>query len=261
MKSSLNGKTILLTRPYLSALEDQELAAERQGRSIIVPMIETQAIKSGNEHEIIRKLPLYSWVVLTSRNSAVYTINWFKKQNSEWLKSIKIAVIGEKTANYVKSQGYSIAFCPKSFRAADFIKEFPYDLADEGRVLFPQGNLARPTILNAFQQRAIQCDKWVLYKTIKPEESRRKLVKAFKQNDFSVITFASPSAVRNFVGIVEEDDHLFQALKQGKWIIASIGPTTTEELVKCRLPVHVEPGVYTMEAMIEAIAAHINKEV
>ncbi|MGD7044142.1 uroporphyrinogen-III synthase [Jeotgalibacillus proteolyticus] len=261
MKSSLNGKTILLTRPYHSALEDHELAAERQGRSIIVPMIETQAIEYDDKNEIIRKLPLYSWIVLTSRNSAVYAIKWLQKQNNDWLKSIKIAVIGEKTAKYVKSQGYAIAFCPKSFRAADFIKEFPYDRAAKGRVLFPQGNLARPTILNAFQQRKIPCDKWVLYKTIQPEKSRNKLLTAFKQKDFSVITFASPSAVRNFVGIVKEDERLYEALKQGKWIIASIGPTTTEELARFKLPVHVEPGVYTMEAMIEAIAAYINKGV
>ncbi|KIL46232.1 uroporphyrinogen-III synthase [Jeotgalibacillus campisalis] len=224
-------------------------------------MIETHSIKSDNEKDITNNLPFYSWIVLTSKNSAEYTLNWFGKQKSEWLKSIKIAVIGKKTAQYVKDRGYPVAFCPESFRAAEFIKEFPYDQASETRVLFPQGNLARPTILHAFKQRSIQCDRLILYKTVQPVESRDKLLDAFKNRDFSIITFASPSAVRNFVKIVKDNDNLFDDLLKGNWMIASIGPTTTEELTRFHLPVHVEPEVYTMEAMVEAIAAYKFKEV
>ncbi|TDL34397.1 uroporphyrinogen-III synthase [Jeotgalibacillus sp. S-D1] len=256
MAYSLENHRILLTRPYQAALKDKLLIEKRNGHAVIIPMIETQSYKSECEEAILTRIHQYSWIVFTSRNAVSFTLAVLEKNNLLGvLKTIQIAAIGKRTADFLESRGYPVSFYPESFRAADFVKEFPFDRIMGERVLFPQGNLARNIIMNTFEQHGISCDKWVLYKTVKADQSKA-LLKALAADSFEIITFASPSAVLNFVEILQSSEDLYQLVMNEKWTIASIGPTTTEELKKNKLPVHIEPAAYTMAALIDEIACY-----
>lgn len=260
MDYSLENQRILLTRPYQAALNDKLLIEKRNGHPVIIPMIETQPIKDDCEEAILSHIHRYSWIVFTSRNAVAFTLKVLEKNNLlDVLNVIQIAAIGKRTADLLEATGYNVSFYPESFRAADFVKEFPFDRIVGERVLFPQGNLARNLIMRTFEQHGIPCDKWVLYKTVKADQSKA-LLHALAVNSVDVITFASPSAVSNFIGIVQSSRDLYGMVTSGKWVIASIGPTTTEELEKNSLPIHIQPAAYTMTALIEEVARYFKQQ-
>ncbi|PPA71558.1 uroporphyrinogen-III synthase [Jeotgalibacillus proteolyticus] len=258
MSYSLNNHSILITRPYEAACKDKELIESYKGKALLIPMIETHPIKSYNEVDILSSLSMYNWIVFTSRRGVSYTLKLLKDKGLLWnLHKMKIAVIGKKTANLIEEEGFTVSFCPESFRAADFIKEFPFKKIRGERILFPQGNLARDLLVKAFSAHGAECDKWVIYKTFNPDQSKERLLQAFERNEFDIAVFASPSAVRNFNEIARGNPEVYQHLLDGKWPLASIGPTTTEELKRVGLRVDIEPQTYTMEEMLKEIISYI----
>ena len=101
-----------------------------------------------------------------------------------------------------------------------------YDLAGT-RVLFPAGSLARSALETLLQEVGARVERVEAYRTsIVPPDSGR--VRADLANGVDVVTFASPSAVQSLSKALAGDwpevlDHC---------MIAAIGPTTREALVK-----------------------------
>jgi uroporphyrinogen-III synthase len=71
-----------------------------------------------------------------------------------------------------------------------------------------------------------------------------------------VVTFTSPSAVRNFTEIygAEQTTDLLK-----NTIVAVIGPVTAEAAIQLGIPVAVVPAVATVPALVDAIAAYVSR--
>jgi uroporphyrinogen III methyltransferase/synthase len=69
-----------------------------------------------------------------------------------------------------------------------------------------------------------------------------------------VVTFTSPSAVRNFSQIYGAEQAI-DLLKNT--VVAAIGPVTADAAAQLGLEVTVQPIVSTIPALVEAIAIHI----
>jgi uroporphyrinogen-III synthase len=97
-----------------------------------------------------------------------------------------------------------------------------------GRVLYPCGNIARPTIPEALRRCGASVDSIVVYETVDatPSAVTRKLI----GEGVDVIVFCSPSAVRRFVAL---------GLSEGDATIACIGPTTASAARSAGLNVEV----------------------
>ncbi|WP_227396719.1 uroporphyrinogen-III synthase [Jeotgalibacillus aurantiacus] len=254
MTGSLLNRTILLTRPLDQAKRDQVMIEELGGTALILPMIETRALHDSDGQSFIHQLGTFDWVILTSRNAAKYFLDRLTEADTvSELRLCKVGAVGQKTAAFLYDHGIEADFVPSSFKGADFIKEFPADEVKGLNMLYPQGNIARGEIAAAFEKEGATCKVWTLYETFKPDIDTEKL-SSITQVD--VVTFASPSAVRHFVESAEKAGApILTRMKEGRCKIASIGPTTSAELFKRGLPVHMEPADYTIKAMIEKIAA------
>ena len=68
-----------------------------------------------------------------------------------------------------------------------------------------------------------------------------------------VVTFTSPSAVRNFAKIYGADQ-VADLLKST--VVATIGPVTADAARQLAIPVTIQPTTYTIPALVGAIAAH-----
>jgi len=73
------------------------------------------------------------------------------------------------------------------------------------------------------------------------------------QNGIDVVTFTSPSAVRNFAKVygAEQSADLLR-----NTVVASIGPSTSEAAAQLGITVSVQPAVSTIPALVDALAAH-----
>jgi uroporphyrinogen-III synthase len=69
-----------------------------------------------------------------------------------------------------------------------------------------------------------------------------------------VVTFTSPSAVRNFSEIygAEQTTDLLK-----NTVVAVIGPVTADAATQLGIDVNVVPSVSTIPALVDAIAAHV----
>jgi uroporphyrinogen-III synthase len=70
-----------------------------------------------------------------------------------------------------------------------------------------------------------------------------------------VVTFTSPSAVRNFSAIYGAEQTI-DLLKNT--VVAAIGPVTADAATSVGLNVTVIPAVSTIPALVDAIAMHVS---
>jgi uroporphyrinogen-III synthase len=77
--------------------------------------------------------------------------------------------------------------------------------------------------------------------------------KMLLEGRIDVVTFTSPSAVRNFARIYGADQAA-DLLKQT--VVAVIGPVTADAVTQLGIPVTIKPALYTIAALVDAIAAH-----
>jgi uroporphyrinogen-III synthase len=80
------------------------------------------------------------------------------------------------------------------------------------------------------------------------------------QQGFDVITFTSPSSVRNFLKILDtaRPQRFQKPLRStlDEAAIACIGPVTADEVRKNGLKVAITPSEYTIDGLIQAIKDH-----
>jgi uroporphyrinogen-III synthase len=116
----------------------------------------------------------------------------------------------------------------------------------QGRVLYVCGTLGDPQVVEALRVLGREVDVAVVYRN--DSAARTRLPEGGHP---TLLTFASPSAVRNFT---ESNLPL-----QPRWEALAIGPTTAEAARQAGFPVYqaAAPGV---EALATAIHAWVNHQ-
>ena len=80
-----------------------------------------------------------------------------------------------------------------------------------------------------------------------------RLVARLVAGEFDALTFTSPSTVRNFTALLDEDSRA----AAGRCLIAAIGPVTAEALRVEGLAPDVLPARAGAAELVEALAAHV----
>ncbi len=232
-------KTVILTREAAKNLEAIRKIETNAIRAISIPLIETRPLRI--EENII--LDDYDWLFFTSQNAVYYFFDHFKI----WPKSLKIAVIGTQTALALEKFGLVADFIPNKFETDVFIFEWLQFISGNPAVLFPQSLKGRSVIPVLLQKRGVSVRRIFLYDTVMPEAAPTQLRAAMESESNFYMTFASPSAWKNFKKIFKKN------AVQKAFKIASIGPVTSEAIERDGFKVDVQPATYTMDSLIKEI--------
>jgi uroporphyrinogen III methyltransferase/synthase len=100
----------------------------------------------------------------------------------------------------------------------------------------------------------------VAYRTVLEDVQREgdpDVYRMLLDGEIDVVTFTSPSAVRNFAAIygTEQTVDLLS-----RTVVAAIGPVTAEAAHQIGVEVAVQPKSSTIAALVDAIAAHAARE-
>lgn len=241
--SRLQGKKIIVTRQAKQAKSLIKLIEGEGGVPILVPLIRTHCISS----EFKPRPTSFEWIFFTSVNG----VNCFFKQNKIEAGE-KIAVVGEKTRQAVLNYHERVEFMPSSYHADTMVKEFfeQYPAADNFLVV--RGNIARPTLLEAFKKYKRNYEAITVYKTEKNSQMQGKLIHILQEKDVDAITFTSPSTVEAFVSFVKHSSVYEKALQMR---VAAIGTTTAKALHSHGFKQISTPKKFTVEAMVEQLIA------
>ncbi len=241
MKSSIEGKKILLTRPQNLNKEWAERFEAIGAITVIFPLIEITAIEDLTEiHDTAARINQFDWIIFNSINSARYSLEIINKVLLSSHK-IQIAAIGSKTAAYLENHGLEVDFMPRVFTSA-YMGEELGDVKNR-KILIPRTNIADDDLTEQLKKRGATVTELTVYNTAKVSGVHDELQKILDKG-IDVVTFASSSAAESFCDLKVDK-------KNAK--VAVIGPVTAERCIKMGLKPDIIAESYTTEGLTQAI--------
>lgn len=248
--AELSGKRVLVTRPQAQAEEFVAALRQAGAEPVCFPVIAIGAVPdTAALDRALGKLACYDWLVLTSVNGVAAVWERFAALDISALPpGLRVAAIGPKTAEALRSRGVNPDFVPQEYIAEAIVP----GLGDlRGRwVLLPRAELARPDLAIAIRQAGGIPHEIVAYRTL-PADPEAEGLAALRQG-VDILTFTSSSTVRNFIAIVAAAG-LDPRNLPGDPVVACIGPITADTARQEGLRVDVVAEEYTTAGLLAAL--------
>ena len=230
---------VLVTRAAEDSHKLSGRLAEHGIAAVCVPTIEVEMLPDALElEEIVRRLPSFDWVIVTSANGARAARATGDRLNLE-LAAGRWAAVGRATARELSDAGVSNAWMPDIATAGALAEELPVEPGDA--VLWIHGDLADQSLAHRLAARGATVTTACGYRTVVgPSASRPLLDRALADGPFAALTFASPSTIDGLLQLAPPGAReILMAIP-----VASVGPRTTTaaraagftEVVETRTP-------------------------
>jgi uroporphyrinogen III methyltransferase/synthase len=252
----LFGRRVLVTRmrEQASALSEQLMAA---GAEVIeLPAIEI--VETSDPVEVERAITAlrasaYQWCVFTSQNAVDIFLRLVRESGRDMrtFARTQLAAIGPGTEAALGRHGLNCDAVPERYVAEGLLERLAPRVLHGQRVLIPRAESARESLLDGLGGRGAIVDELKLYRAAVPSSPSAEGLERLRSGDIDIITFASSSAVRNLVEMLDGD---LSAMR--KPLIAAIGPVTAAAVREAGLSVTVEASVYTIDGLVTAIVEH-----
>ena len=243
----LNGRRIVITRSPKQAKRLADKLIALNAEPLVFPVIRFEPLESAALSVALQNLATYDWLIFTSANA----VRFFWGHLPEIPNKLpKVATVGSATGDKLTQLGITIDYTPDQFIGEQLVHGLG-DLTGQ-RVLLPRAKIGRPEIVALLKQNGADVDDIPLYDTVTATPSPESLA-ALRQG-FDIITFTSPSSVRNFLKIIQEvAPDLSATITQAKSF--PIGPVTAAEMEKQAIPVTAIPHEYTIDGLIATMIA------
>lgn len=251
---SLTNKTILITRSEDQADEFIELIESRGGKAILFPTIKIADSDDWQEcDQALENLNSFDGIIFTSRNAVEHFLQRlsYTKSALNALSSKLIFAVGEKTKSAIEKHNLKCFSVPETYTAENLAETIKTIGVQNKKFLFPRGNLGRDVIIEKLAEYGAEVKLVVVYKTEKAiPENLHLLEKELSAGNIDVVTFTSPSTVRNFFSLFSEE-----AKKGfiGKTIFAVIGEVTADALRRFGIEPVVIAKPSTIEGLVEGM--------
>ena len=173
--------------------------------------------------------------------------------DARWLVGVEVVAIGPATARELKRIGLRADHVPADHRAEGVLELLTEERVDGTRVLLPRAEVARDILPETLRERGATVDLIPVYRTEAATTSQLEPgLGALRAGEVDVVTFTSASTATSFAAAVDDAPALCVPP-----IVAAIGPVTAEACAHVGIEVDVIPSVYTLPALVEAIAAEL----
>lgn len=256
----LFGRRVLVTRPRDQAAELVDQLVALGADPILAPMIRiVPPDDPGPLQRAADDAAFFDWIVFTSANSveAFMTALLDGTRDLRALKGPRLCTVGSGTAERLGRYGIKVDVIPDEFRAEAVLGALArYGPLEDARVLLPRSDIGREVIAERLRDAGALVTDVIAYRTVLDETQRSgdpDIYGLLLEGRIDVVTFASASAVRNFVRLFGSDQAP-DLLR--RTTVAAIGPVTAEAARQLGIEVTVQPAAYTIPGLVDAIAAH-----
>jgi len=213
---ALAGQTVVVTRPREQAAELLDALAAVGASVVALPTIEIlPPVDWGPVDRALDRLADYQWVTCTSVNGA-RALSRRLAQRGRRLDGVRVAAVGEATAEALRQAGMPVAFVPPEHRAEALAAALPG--AEGARVLVVRGDQGQNVLAQRLRARGATVDEVVAYRTVAADPA--VMVKTLPA-EIHWIVLASGSAARSLAALPPAAWRRVQAAE-----IACIGPET-----------------------------------
>lgn len=239
----LFGWRVVVTRAAAQASDFLVALAALGAVPVAMPTIQIAppADLGSSLRDAIERLSVFEWVVFTSTNAV--SRFFAEVRDARSLAGIRVAVLGDATAEAARAFGITADLVPLRFEAEGLVEAFPRPLADAKRVMIPRADIGREVVSDGLRSLGWIVETPIAYSTVHATVTP-EMLEAVRGAD--IITFASSSAVAGFLEAAGRDEL--------PPVIASIGPSTTATLEKAGITVDVEASPHTTSGLVDAIA-------
>ena len=250
----LFGKRIVVTRTRQQAGGLSKQLADLGANVIEIPTIRIEPPEDLKAFaQLVMDSHTYDWLVFTSPNGVDKFFEIFYKLYSDArsIGGVKIAAIGPGTAERIKQYHLAVDLLPQKFVAEGLVEAFKEQEIENQTVLWVKAEQTREILANELTGMRAIVDEAIAYRTV-PESGNHEAIVRFKEEGADVITFTSSSTVEHFLD-------LGLTLPEGIKI-ASIGPITSDTLMKRGLKIDIEAKEHSIPGLVRAIQGHYAKQ-
>lgn len=249
----LSSLRILVTRPAERAHALSQRLRALGATTVEFPTIEIMPASDVNPLDrAIETLADYDWVVFTS----VPGVEFFLKRMAVLRVTPgamrKVAAIGPATAAVLAARGKIPDYLPTQYLSERIIDGLG-DVRGK-RILLPRADIASKKLPALLLERGALVDDIAAYLTSIPRGLTGERLKEIFNQGVDVVTFTSPSTVRNLAQVVGKDA-LAGLLRGVK--VACIGPVTSDAAKELGFDVDIVAKTHTIDALVEAIVDEI----
>jgi uroporphyrinogen III methyltransferase/synthase len=256
----LSGRRVVVTRARAQAESLARRIEELGGQVIEFPTIEIRPPESFAAFDAaVEKIDSYDWLIFTSINSIEPFLVRLQQKGKTVasLKVLKVGAIGPETAKRLEEAEIRVCLVPKRYQAEGLLEAVEPETMRGKRVLIPRAAEAREILPNTLRQWGAFVDVVIAYRTMLPAVASAPLAELLHQRKVDVITFTSPSTVRNFV-------RLFNGKNLGEITagsaLACIGPITSRTVEQLGGHADLVASEFTIPGMMRAIVAHFGSK-
>ncbi len=249
----LSGKSVLVTGTTSMVDRLSPILKEEGAEAISFSLIRTERMRLPELDLALKEIDKYNWIVFTSANGVECFFEEMQeiRKDIRDLAHIRFAVIGDGTRKALEDHGIFCDFIPTAYSSKDMAEAMVPHIGKDESVLLLRAEEANRVLPDALEEAGISHTCISLYHTVKDERKAEELNRLIKMVDY--VTFASSSAVRAFVSMVDNLDDV-----KGKYI--SIGPVTTKTAEENGLFIEKTAVVYTARGMVETMIQDVAEE-
>jgi len=247
----LAGRRVLVTRAAHQAGKLRDGLRALGAMPVEVPVLEIRPPESFEALDAaLLGLGNYDWLILTSANTVRAIAERAAALGIALAQPVglKVAAVGEATADAARDFGFVISFIPESYVAESLLHGL-VDHAAGRRIFLARAAVARDVIPDALRAAGAQVDVVDAYRNVMPEAAPEKLCAALADG-IDAATFTSSSSVM----------HLADAARAAgiMWPFAdvaavSIGPITSATLRELGWEPAVEANPSDIPGLIAAV--------
>lgn len=261
----LFGKRVLVTRPLGQAGEFVDRLESMGAEVVEAAMLRIEPPEDdGPLAEACANAGTFNWIVFSSANAVDAYIGRLLggDVDARVLGGVKLCCVGPATSDRLAHYGLKADLVPAENRAEALVTALSTLSTGAGgvagvRVLVPHADIGREVIADELRRQGADVTEVVAYQTVATDAEREgdpDIYRMLLERKLDVVTFTSPSAVRNLVRVLgaEPAADLLRTT-----IVAAIGPVTAEAAAQCGIETHVMPEKYTVPALVGAIVKYV----
>jgi uroporphyrinogen III methyltransferase / synthase len=247
----LFGRRVLITRAGHQSEAFARALLARGAEPILAPAIAIEAADDGTAAgRALDDLPAHAWLVFTSQNGvdAFFARLRERGEDARAIGSVKVAAIGERTAERLRAHGVCADLVPGAFISEEIASALIARTQPGDRVMIYRAQEARDVLPQMLEDAGRRPTVVPAYKTVVARDAAfgEKVARA------DVLTFTSASTVRAFYSLLGGDA---ASAARGK-SVACIGPVAASAAREAGLTVDVVAQVYTTTGLLEALETH-----
>jgi uroporphyrinogen-III synthase len=152
-----------------------------------------------NLRQVIDHLEGFDWAVFISANAVNRTLEQFPGKR-DWPKSVRIAVIGKRSAEELKRFGLTADLFPQQKFNSEALLALP-DMQQVGgqRMVIFRGSEGREMLADTLRRRGARVEYAEAYRRVRPHSDGSELLRRWRQGLVNIVSVNSAESLRNLV--------------------------------------------------------------